>query len=115
MNKFKDSSTGLDYLKTFLESVGGISNVHHVKEDQYGFSRDIEFAVFNRNYRIKWFHNRMTLYTPDGLHVMFTNISKENTWPIRAKSSLMFEIEPRQVVAFLKTEDYEMDHKEPTP
>ena len=56
----------------------------------------------------------MTLISPDGLYVMFDYVHNQNTWPIRAKESLAFVVEPSRVVAFLKTEDYDMDKKEAT-
>ena len=57
-----------------------------VKIDKSGFSRTIEFFVFDTRYRIKWYNNLCSLLIGDGddnkkPFFKFTKMYLDTTWP----------------------------------
>lgn len=86
-----------------FKSIGG----DWVNQDQYGFSREIEFTAEGVTYKVIWFKNQSTLII-GGLQVMFFDVEVANTWPspAGAKMKLQFRDADGNCVAVIVLERY---------
>lgn len=53
------------------------------------FNRNFHFKIFNKQYKITWFHNMCALYI-DEIEIFFNDVIIAGTWPNNAKINLQF-------------------------
>ena len=74
----------MEEMKRLLESIG--VNVRYGKKDNHGFTRVLEFNVYNLEYKITWFKNQSTLDIGDHTRcatIPFLYIYHDTTFPLR--------------------------------
>lgn len=96
-----------ELIKTINSAGLKILNEHEFCELEHNnhFNRKLFFMVDDNEYCIEWFSNLMTLTSPCGMEVKYTNVEHSGTWPNRFKRNLQFYY-GKDCVAIIGIEKY---------
>lgn len=100
-------------LESILKSHKAITNIKWIKENEYGFSRNIEFTIRGQRYEILWYINCSELFCGELQVCSFVYIGIDGCYPNGYKENLVFSIpnnnslSGRKTIALIPLEEYD--------